>query len=636
VRRVRRRAERAGRRVRGGALVRCARSARSSSTHAAQVRGHSAHALSHADASPHGCRACAGCVPAAPQARAGAGAACASCGERLSRGAPVPAAAALIGKMAVRCPNTLPARSAAGAKHAREDDEDEEEDSNGCAWKGAVGDIAAHVGACPLQLVACSHAGCAVRTARCALAAHGAACAQRLLACAHCAAPFTQAALAAHAGRCAHERVRCAVRGCAESCTHAQLAAQGPLGAAHGAHVVALAARLAQADAAATASEAAAAAREADAHAALRRQPAEPALAAAAQHGSLRELAALMRAHAGDAAAHVHACEHLQNTLLPALPPADMRAALDAGIVPILLAAMRAHPADVDVQRGSLYALGVLSAECDASRAAAGMDALDACIAAMQHHGLDARVCELGCGLVSNMTDAHPARGAHAGARGAVGLVVRTLADGGALRADARRAAARALANLLASDTPGDAHAQAAVCAGGVPAVLTALKTFPKYDDLQRSCGCALERMTTTPAGCAAASAAGALAVALAALRARRDGVWTAHSFCGVLANLVHAHPANAAAAVKSGAVGLALAALRAHGAADTWVVRHACLALCNLLQQCGVAARQKALSASAARDARKVLRAAADAAAGRDDDEAADAARAALRMLEE
>jgi hypothetical protein len=286
----------------------------------------------------------------------------------------VPAAAALIGKMAVRCPNTLPARSAAGAKHAREDDEDEEEeeDGNGCAWRGAVGDVAAHVGACPLQLVACAHAGCFMRVARCALAAHGAACAQRLSACAHCAAPFPQAALAAHAGRCAQERVRCAVPGCAESCTRAELAAQGPLGASHGAHVAALATRLAQANAAAaalttqlaaaTAREASAAAREADAHASLRRQPAEPALAAAAQHGSWPEFAAVMRAHAADAAAHVHACVHLEDTLLPALPPADMRAALDAGIVPMLLAAMRAHPADVDVQRSSLYALGVLSA----------------------------------------------------------------------------------------------------------------------------------------------------------------------------------------------------------------------------------------------------------------------------------
>jgi hypothetical protein len=124
------------------------------------------------------------------------------------------------------------------------------------------------------------------------------------------------------------------------------------------------------------------------------------------------------------------------------------------------------------------------------------------------------------------------------------------------------------------------------------------------------------------------------LAVALAALRARPHDVWTQHSFCGVLANLTDAHPANAAAAVKSGAVGLVLAALRAHGAADTWVVRHACLALSNMLQHCGASARQKALSSAAARDAVKVLRAARDAAAAKRDAEAADAARAALRML--
>jgi hypothetical protein len=89
-----------------------------------------------------------------------------------------------------------------------------------------------------------------------------------------------------------------------------------------------------------------------------------------AQEG-VAAVAAFVRAHAGDAAAHVHACALLDDHLLQALPQtANMRGALDAGLIPLLLSAMRAHPAAADVQRRSLgvRVLGLLlTMPCGAS-----------------------------------------------------------------------------------------------------------------------------------------------------------------------------------------------------------------------------------------------------------------------------
>jgi hypothetical protein len=526
----------------------------------------------------------------------------------------------------------------AGPKRARDEEEEEgsDEDGNGCAWRGAAGDMAAHVAAsCALQQVPCPHAGCAARVPRGALAAHTHACAHRLVACAHCAAAFTPAALAAHAGRCPREPVRCPVPGCAESCVRAELVAS-PLGATHGPHVVVLAAGLARAQAhaaaltaqlaAAAAQTAAGAAREAAAYAALRRRPAAAALLAAAKHGNLVEFAALMRAYAGAADAHVCACDLLSSKLLPKLPLADMRAALDAGIVPLVLSALRAHPADADVQCSSLAVLGSLTKECDASRIAAGNAALEAAVAAMQHHAADDNVLELGCILVCNLTDKHNVRAAHAGAHGAIELVVEALQNGG-LRAKTHGCAAMALADLTAADAADDANAVEAVRVGGVKAALDTLRRYPNDAGIMRFCGGSLERMTSTPAGRAAATA-GAVGVVLKALRAHTSSVWPQFALCGVLMNLTDKHASNARAAVAGGAVDLIVTALSTHGAADAWLVRHACGALNNLFEMCA-SAREEARRNE---HAEKALRAALAAMAH--DQEASDAATEALRIL--
>jgi hypothetical protein len=305
---------------------------------------------------------CAGCLAAQP-----AGAACPTpgCGALLARLVANAGLAKLIDELPLpRCPRQPAAAPgpAAGAKRARQDDSDdsdnsEEEGGNGASGSGAKGG-------------GCAWRGCLGQ-------------------------------LAAHRLTCALEPVRCAVPGCAFACTRAELDAS-PLGASHGAHVAVLSTRAERAEAllaaaaqreaalrAQLAGAAGAEAQLADAHAALRLRPARITLNAAKKQRNWRAIAAVMRAHVGDAAVQASACELLYGEL----DAGRVKAAADkAGIVALALDAMRRHRTKADVQAASLDVLCYL-ANYGRSCAEIGLAGVDAALAALRRHATHESAC---------------------------------------------------------------------------------------------------------------------------------------------------------------------------------------------------------------------------------------------------
>ena len=82
----------------------------------------------------------------------------------------------------------------------------------GCGWRGRVGDLAAHLGACEWAPVKCPH-GCAESPLRRDLAAHDATCGSIKVPCRGCTQQFERRVLAEHEGRWPPGRNRVPARG---------------------------------------------------------------------------------------------------------------------------------------------------------------------------------------------------------------------------------------------------------------------------------------------------------------------------------------------------------------------------------------------------------------------------------------
>ncbi len=228
--------------------------------------------------------------------------------------------------------------------------------------------------------------------------------------------------------------------------------------------------------------------------------------------------------------------------------------------------------AEEDVQAG-LCLLCILTDSSNNGRNRAGAAGVDAAVAALQHHTKYPRVREHACLLLSNLTDESQARAKHAGAKGAVQLVVAVLADG-TMDAECHESACRALAHL---------SIDGAIASTAIAAVVSVLRLHPAIKNVQRFGGWSLDKMLHSKAEQDHAAAAGALDACLAALRAYQDDVNVQDTYCGVLMNLTHGHKGNACDAVGKAAIGLLLDALDAHGATDAELAAHASGALQNL-----------------------------------------------------
>jgi hypothetical protein len=244
--------------------------------------------------------------------------------------------------------------------------------------------------------------------------------------------------------------------------------------------------------------------------------PANTAAAVAA--GGIEAVVAALRAHPGAEVAQVHGCDALSGLMVH--HPANQTAAAAAGAVEALVAALQAHPGSQSVQRSGCHALASLVgchlANQTAAVAAAGIEAV---VAAMRAHPGSESVLEGGCDALSELvTNGH------------------------------------------------HANQTAAAAAGAVEALVAALQAHPGSQMVQRS-GCeALAYLvcyhpTATaahPANQTAVAAAGGIEAVVAALRAHPGSEEVQEMGCYALRWLVHGHPVNTATAVAAGAIGLA------------------------------------------------------------------------------
>jgi hypothetical protein len=257
-------------------------------------------------------------------------------------------------------------------------------------------------------------------------------------------------------------------------------------------------------------------------------------------------------------------------------------AALSAQVVALrvqlALSAWR-YPTVAEVQASLCWLCG-LTESSSSSRDQVGAAGVDAAVAALQRHTKNPGVRELACLFLSNLADNSKDRAEHAGAKGAVQLVVAVLADG-ALDAECHENARRALANLMDLEE----NIDAAIAAMAIAAVVDVLRLHPAAKNVQRFGGWSLDKLLRSKAEQDQAAAAGALDACLAALRAYPGDVNVQDTYCGVLMNLTHGHKGNARDAVGKAAIGLLLDALDAHGATDAELAAHASGALENLFK---------------------------------------------------
>ena len=80
-------------------------------------------------------------------------------------------------------------------------EEEERTTGGGCRWKGCVGELAAHLGECGWEPVACPNEGCTESPLRRALALHEETCKHRMFKCDRCFEQMTFRALTKHEGR---------------------------------------------------------------------------------------------------------------------------------------------------------------------------------------------------------------------------------------------------------------------------------------------------------------------------------------------------------------------------------------------------------------------------------------------------
>ncbi|KAJ1616763.1 armadillo-type protein [Pavlovales sp. CCMP2436] len=202
---------------------------------------------------------------------------------------------------------------------------------------------------------------------------------------------------------------------------------------------------------------------------------------AAVAAGVLPALVAAMRAHAASAAVQERACWAL---IIITAAQGDVRkqAAADAGALPQIVAAMRAHAADAAVQERACWALIIITAgtgaQGDARRQAAA-DALPQIVAAMRAHAADAAVQEQACWALIIITAGTGTQG-DARKQAAVDLgALPQIVE--AMRAHATSAAVQAQAHdalrSIAAGTDAQVYSGllAAIDAGSLPQIVEAM-----------------------------------------------------------------------------------------------------------------------------------------------------------------
>jgi hypothetical protein len=240
-------------------------------------------------------------------------------------------------------------------------------------------------------------------------------------------------------------------------------------------------------------------------------------------------------------------------------------AAVDAGAVPALVAALRAHVQceDVDVIAGALGRLILDRPTATAQAGAAG--AVTATVALLRAHPASAAVQVAGCSVLGSLaSDAESQKNALEGGATEVILL--------ALRAHAADAlvqtyGCRALEAIVRGHAAAFDARSCSVHSDAVKAVVNALNAHRDNEGVQlHACG-ALWRLAGTEAQKVEAAKLGAVTAAVAALRAHPASAPTQRAACRALGCLCLNNAANAVEACGAGALQAIVAALRAYPA---------------------------------------------------------------------
>jgi hypothetical protein len=190
----------------------------------------------------------------------------------------------------------------------------------------------------------------------------------------------------------------------------------------------------------------------------------------------------LTRAIADDTFLLQHGCTAIGNLCEAVVAAVDARsAALVGDATRTILAALDAHPAHFNLQRGGCLALGVFADEVQHKAAVARAGAIPAIVRALRLHpaagDLQRRCCKTLsalCGKNSHNADA-------ACAAGAIALVVAAMRTFAGDNADGQADACLALRDMVSSR----AHQAAAGSAGAVEAIVLALRAHPTHQLVQ-------------------------------------------------------------------------------------------------------------------------------------------------------
>ena len=142
---------------------------------------------------------------------------------------------------------------------------------------------------------------------------------------------------------------------------------------------------------------------------------------AAGEAGAIEAVVAAMRAHGSNAEVQKQGCWALENMACDA---ENKVKAGSAGAIEVVVAAMRAHASNAGVQQRGCGALMNMTFNDENKVKAGSAGAIESVVAAMRAHGSNAGVQQRGCWALKNMTCKNAENKVKAGSAGAIEAVV--------------------------------------------------------------------------------------------------------------------------------------------------------------------------------------------------------------------
>jgi Caspase domain len=300
-------------------------------------------------------------------------------------------------------------------------------------------------------------------------------------------------------------------------------------------------------------------------------------------------IVSIMRSSSGEETVEVECCKALY--MVACEKTQDQFAS--AGVIEMLIAAMRSCKNSEGVQLYGSLALGAGTANNDTNKTRAGSaGVVEVVLDALKLHASNAHVQEEACTVLSNVCSVDAIR-TQAGAVGAINAIATSVRN----HSDSEGVQLYGLKALLRLTQDHNTHKAMAGEAGVIELTLAALKTHFSSAELQRIACNLIGNLSSVDALKLKAGAAGAIEAVAASLRRHADSEDLQLVGCVALARLTADCMAHKTKAGEEGVIELAVAALKAY-AANEDIQDEACSLLANV---CAVDANQvKAGSAGA------------------------------------